>query len=82
MTSREFVRICTHMHIARLYRRQSDAALPGIPGDEQRLLRELDDARALAACELGAAKQATVYLAIRNPRRQGQHPCSTCTEPK
>ncbi len=50
------------------------SALPGIPRDEQRLLRELDDARALAACELGAVNRATVYLTVRNPRRQIQAP--------
>ena len=43
----------------------------GIPKDDQRLMRELDDARVLAACELGAGNRATIYLTVRTPRRCG-----------
>jgi len=57
--------------------------LAGIPKDDQRLLRELDDARALAACELGGANRATIYLTVRTPRRCGhayraQHSMNIC----
>ena len=40
-------------------------------------MRELDDARPLAACELGAVNRATIYLTIRTPRRC-DHDVSCC----